>query len=73
LSLRLQIESLYKDYKIVEKNANNEYLIKRETHKNSFIYLRSNPFGHFVEFHNVKMKQDLKMLKEMGRQKISLT
>ncbi|QDF28034.1 hypothetical protein [Halarcobacter anaerophilus] len=70
LSLRLQIESLYKDYKIVEKNANNEYLVRNENKKESFIYLRSNAFGYFVEFYKVKRKEDLKMLKEMGRQKI---
>lgn len=70
LSLRLQIESLYKDYKIVEKNANNEYLIKADKNRDSFIYLRSNAFGYFIEFHKVQRKEDLKMLKEMGRQKI---
>ena len=71
LSLRLQIEALYKDYNIVEKNGANEYLVRSENNKNSYIYLRSNAFGYFVEFYKVKRKEELKMLKEMGRQKIS--
>lgn len=70
LSLRLQIESLYDDYKIVEKNANNEFLVRNEKIKNSYIFLRSNAFGYLVEFYKVKRKKELKMLKEMGRQKI---
>lgn len=71
LSLRLQIEALYKDYKKIEKNANNEYLIKALNIKDSHIYLRSNAIGFIVEFYNVQRKEDLKTLKEMGkRQKI---
>ena len=71
LSLRLQIEGLYKDYKDTKKNANNEYLIQLDSIKDSHIYLRSNAIGLFVEFYNVKRKEDLKTLKEMGeRQKI---
>lgn len=71
LSLRLQIESLYKEYKLVEKNANNEYLVKSDSIKDSFIYLRSNALGIFVEFYNVSRKEELKTLKQMGkRQKI---
>lgn len=70
LSLRIQLESLYSEYKIIEKNANNEYLIRNENNKNSYIYLRSNAFGYFIEFYKVKRKEELKMLKEMGRQKI---
>lgn len=67
LSLRLQIESLYKDYKLVEKNTNNKYLIKSDTIKDSFIYLKSNVLGHFVEFYNVSKKEELKSLKQMGK------
>lgn len=67
LSLRLQIESLYKEYKLVEKNANNEYLVKSDTIKDSFIYLRTNVLGHFVEFYNVSKKEELKSLKQMGK------
>ncbi len=66
LGLRLQIESLYKEYKKVVKNSNNEYLIESDTIKDSFIYLRSNAIGLFVEFYNVAKKEDLKSLKEMG-------
>lgn len=69
LSLRLQIESLYSDYKTVKKNANNEYLVEADTIKDSFIYLRSNAIGLFVEFYNVSTKQELKTLKEMGHRK----
>jgi len=65
LALRLQIETLYKDLNITEKNANNEYLIKDE--KDSFIYLRSNAIGYFVQFHKVKQKEPLKTLKQMGK------
>jgi len=67
LSLRLQIEALYTDYKKVEKNANNEFLVKSDEIKESFIYLRSNAIGYIVEFHNVKRKEELKTLKEMGK------
>lgn len=67
LSLRMQIEALYKDYKIIEKNANNEYLIKSENIKDSYIHLRSNAFGYFVELYNVSRKEDLKTLKQMGK------
>lgn len=71
LSLRLQIEGLYKDYKKVEKNANNEYLIKSYDKNDTYIYLRSNAIGYIIEFYNVKRKEELKTLKEMGkRQKI---
>lgn len=71
LSLRLQIESLYKDYKKVVKNAANEYFLESDTIKDSHIYLRSNAIGFMVEFYNVKRKEELKTLKEMGkRQKI---
>ena len=67
LSLRLQIEALYTNYKKVEKNANNEYLAKSDDIKDSFIYLRSNAIGYIVEFYNVQRKEDLKTLKEMGK------
>lgn len=72
LALRLQIEGLYTDYKKVEKNANNEYFVKSEKIKDSYIYLRSNAIGFLIEFHNVERKEDLKMLKNMKRQKFSL-
>ncbi|WP_072679985.1 hypothetical protein [Arcobacter sp. LA11] len=67
LSLRLQIESLYPEYKDVQKNANNEFLVNSDTIKNSFIYLRSNAIGYIVEFYNVSRKEDLKTLKQMGK------
>ncbi len=67
LSLRLQLETLYKDYKIVEKNANNEYLVKNNNIKDSFIYLRSNAIGYFIEFYNVSKKKELKTLKQMRK------
>lgn len=67
LSLRIQIETLYDNYKKVEKNANNEYLVASDTIKNSHIHLKSNAIGLFVEFKNVKRKEDLKTLKEMGK------
>lgn len=67
LSLRLQIEALYTDYKLIEKNGNNEYLIKNGDSKDSFIYLKSNVFGIFVEFYKVGIKGELKTLKEMGK------
>lgn len=71
LSLRLQIEKLYEDYKIIEKNANNEYLVKSDILKDSSIYLRSNAIGYFIEFVNVTRKEELKTLKQLGqRQKI---
>ncbi|XPV68073.1 MAG: hypothetical protein ACNI25_12265 [Halarcobacter sp.] len=66
LSLRLQIENLYPNYKVIEKNANNEYLIKSDEIKDSYIYLRSNAIGYFVEFYNVSKKEELKSLKQMG-------
>ncbi|RXJ88461.1 hypothetical protein CRV01_11980 [Arcobacter sp. CECT 8983] len=69
LSLRIQIETLYDDYKKVEKNANNEYLVSSDTIKNSHIHLKSNAIGLFVEFKNVKRKEELKTLKEMGKRK----
>lgn len=69
LSLRLQIEARYKDYKKVEKNANNEYLIKNDNLKDSFIYLRSNAIGLFVEFYNVERVEELKTLKDLGHRK----
>ncbi len=71
LGLRLQIEALYTDYKKVEKNANNEYLVKSHKIIDSSIHLRSNAIGYLVEFNNVKRKEDLKMLKNMKRQKFS--
>ncbi len=67
LSLRLQLEALYKEYKIVEKNANNEYLIKSNNKKDSFIYLRSNVIGYFIEFYKVDKKKELKTLEQMGK------
>lgn len=67
LSLRLQIETLYKEYKDIEKNANNEYKIKSDNIKDSFIYLKSNAIGYFIEFYNVSRKEDLKSLKQMGK------
>jgi hypothetical protein len=73
LSLRLQIEKLYDDYKLVEKNTNNEYIVKSDSKKDSCIYLKSNAIGHFVEFENVPNIKELKTLKQMGkRNKISL-
>ena len=69
LSLRLQIEARYKDYKKVEKNANNEYLIKNDEKKDSFIHLRSNAIGLFVELYNVSKIEELKTLKDMGHRK----
>lgn len=69
LSLRLQIESLYGNYKNVKKNANNEYLVESDNIKDSFIYLRSNAIGLFVEFYNVSKKEELKTLKELGHRK----
>lgn len=65
LALRLQIENLYTDFKDIEKNANNEYKITNQ--KDSFIYLRSNAIGYFVQFHKVKQKEPLKSLKQMGK------
>lgn len=71
LGLRLQIENLYPEYKDIQKNANNEFLVKSDTIKDSFIFLRSNAIGYVVEFYNVSRKEDLKSLKQMGkRQKI---
>lgn len=67
LSLRLQIEKLYTDYTVTDKNANNEYKIKSDNIKDSFIYLRSNAIGYFVEFYNVSRKEELKTLKQMGK------
>lgn len=67
LSLRLQIESLYKEYKNIEINSNNEYKIKSDEIKNSFIHLKSNAIGYFIEFSNVSRKEDLKSLKQMGK------
>ncbi len=64
LALRLQIETLY-DFKNIEKNANNEYLVKND--KDGFIYLRSNAIGYFIQFHKVKQKEELKTLKQMGK------
>jgi len=64
LALRLQIESLYKDYNDVQKNTNNEFMVKNTQLKDSFIALRSNPIGYMVEFYNVNKKPELKMLKE---------
>ncbi|NVJ54572.1 MAG: hypothetical protein HWD90_12855 [Campylobacteraceae bacterium] len=69
LSLRIQIETLYDDYKKVEKNANNEYRVSSDTIKNSHIHLKSNAIGLFVEFKNVQRKEELKTLKEMGKRK----
>lgn len=69
LSLRIQIETLYDDYKKVEKNANNEYLVASDTIKDSHIHLKSNAIGLFVEFYNVSRKQELKTLKELGKRK----
>lgn len=71
LGLRLQIESLYPEYKDIQKNANNEFLVNSATIKDSSIFLRSNAIGYIVEFYNVTRKEDLKTLKQMGkRQKI---
>lgn len=71
LALRLQIENLYPEYKDIQKNANNEFLVKSDSIKDSFIYLRSNAIGYIIEFYNVSRKEDLKTLKQMGkRQKI---
>ena len=72
LSLRLQIEALYKEYCYVEINSNNAYKIKKDKNSDSYIYLRSNVFGYFIEFYKVKKVADIKILKEMGRQKISV-
>lgn len=69
LSLRIQIETLYDDYKKVEKNVNNEYLVSSDTIKDSHIHLKSNAIGLFVEFYNVSRKQELKTLKELGKRK----
>lgn len=69
LSLRIQIETLYDDYKKVEKNVNNEYLVASDTIKDSHIHLKSNAIGLFVEFYNVSRKQELKTLKELGKRK----
>lgn len=63
LALRLQLEHLYPQYNIPEKNSNNEYLIK-PANSDSFIYLRSNAIGYMVEFYKVDKKVDLKMLNE---------
>lgn len=67
LSLRIQIEALYTNYKIIEKNANNEYMVKSDEIKDSFIYLRSNAIGYCVEFYNVSRKEELRTLKQMGK------
>lgn len=67
LSLRLQIDALYDDYKIVENNTSNEYFIRNNEKKESFIRLRSNAIGYFVEFYKVSRKEDLKSLKQMGK------
>lgn len=67
LSLRLQIEALYTNYKDVRKNANNEFMVYSDEIKDSYIYLRSNAIGIMVEFYNVKRKEELKTLKEMGK------
>lgn len=69
LSLRIQIETLYDKYKIVEKNINNEYLVKSEENKDSYIHLKSNVLGLFIEFYKVKRKEELKTLEEMGKRK----
>lgn len=69
LSLRIQIETLYDEYKKVEKNSNNEYLVASDSIKDSHIHLKSNAIGLFVEFYNVSRKQELKTLKEMGKRK----
>lgn len=67
LSLRIQIEALYTNYKIIEKNANNEYMVKSDEIKDSYIYLRSNAIGYCVEFYNVSRKEELRTLKQMGK------
>lgn len=67
LGLRLQIDSLYPNYKIIEKNINNEYLVKSAEVKDSFIHIKSNAIGYFVEFYNVTKKEELKSLKQMGK------
>lgn len=67
LSLRIQIETLYTNYKIIEKNANNEYMVKSDEIKDSYIYLRSNAIGYCVEFYNVSRKEELRTLKQMGK------
>ncbi len=72
LSLRLQIETIYPKYNNVKKNSNNEFMVTCDDFKNSYIYLRSNALGYIIEFNNIKQKQKIKMLKEMGRQKFSL-
>ena len=67
LGLRLQIENLYPEYKDIQKNANNEFLVKSATIKDSYIFLRSNAIGYIIEFYNVSRKEDLKTLKQMGK------
>ncbi len=67
LSLRLQIEALYKEYNIVKKNMNNEYLVKTADKKDSFIHLKSNAIGYFIEFHNTNKKEEIKSLKQLGK------
>ncbi len=69
LSLRLQIEARYTDYKKIVKNANNEYLVENHDKKDSFIYLRSNAIGLFIELYNVPKIEEFKTLKEMGHRK----
>lgn len=69
LSLRLQIEARYTDYKKVEINTNNAYKITCDTKKDSFIYLRSNAIGLFVEYYNLAKNEELKTLKELGHRK----
>ncbi|AXH08830.1 hypothetical protein CP960_00955 [Malaciobacter halophilus] len=64
LALRLQVESLFSDYNDVQKNTNNQYLVKNPNLKDSYISIRSNPIGYMVEFYNVNKKCELKMLKE---------
>lgn len=67
LALRLQIENLYPEYKDIQKNASNEFMVESDTIKDSFIFLRSNAIGYIVEFYNVSRKEDLKTLKQMGK------
>jgi len=69
LSLRIQLEALYDKYKKVEKNKNNEFLIKSDEIKDSYIHLKSNALGLFVHFYNVSRKEELKTLKEMGKRR----
>jgi hypothetical protein len=71
LSLRLQIENIYSNYNNVKKNSNNEFMVTCDDFKNSYIYLRSNALGYVIEFNNLKEKEKIKMLKDMGRQKFS--